>query len=93
MELPTVKPVAPPPVAQAAVPQDEAAANREVVRAIQALNASEMFGEDNELRFRRDPASKRMVVRVVNRKSGEVISEVPPDAVLRLAEDLERQQE
>jgi uncharacterized FlaG/YvyC family protein len=94
MEMPTVKSVAQPPVAQAAlVPQDEAAANREVVRAILALNATEMFGEDNQLHFRRDPASKRMVVRVVNRKTGEVVSQIPPEYVLRLAEDLHLRQE
>jgi uncharacterized FlaG/YvyC family protein len=94
MEIPTVKSVAQPPVAQSApVPQDEAAANREVVRAIQALNGAEMFAEDNQLHFQRDPASKRLVVRVVNRKSGEVVSQIPPEYVVCLAGDLQLPQE
>ena len=67
-------------------PVDKAAANREVVQAVKALNNTEMFG-DNELDFQRDPQSQRMVVKVVNRKTREVVSQVPPEYILRLAED------
>ena len=70
------------------IPVDQAAENREVVRAVKALNRSEMFGEENQLTFRRDPETQRMVVRVVNRKTEEVISQIPAQYVLRLAEDL-----
>jgi uncharacterized FlaG/YvyC family protein len=72
----------------AAAPVDHAADNREIVRAVKALNASEMFGEENQLTFRRDPETQRMVIRVVNRKTEEVITQIPPEYVLRLAEDL-----
>jgi uncharacterized FlaG/YvyC family protein len=72
----------------ATVPVDQAAENREVVRAIKALNGTEMFGEENQLTFRRDPETQRMVVRVVNRKTDELISQIPAEYVLRLAEDL-----
>jgi uncharacterized FlaG/YvyC family protein len=70
------------------VPADQVAENREVVRAVKALNGSEMFGEENELMFQRDQATKRMVVRIVNRTTKEVVSQIPPEYVLRLAEDL-----
>jgi flagellar protein FlaG len=67
-------------------PAEKAAANRDVVQAVKALNSTEMFG-DNELDFQKDPQTQRMVVRVVDRKTKEVISQVPPEYVLRLAEN------
>lgn len=76
-------PVAPAPV-------DQAVENREVVRAVKALNGTEMFGEENQLTFRRDPDTQRMVIRVVNRKTEEVITQIPAEYVLRLAADLKQ---
>jgi len=74
---------APTPVA----PVDHAAESREIVQAVKALNGTEMFGPENELRFQKDPLTQRMVVRLVNRKTSEVVTQVPPEYVLRLAED------
>jgi flagellar protein FlaG len=70
---------------------DKAAEKREVVQAVKAVNGTEMFGAENELRFQKDPETNRFVVRVVNRKTKEVISQVPEEYVLRLAEDIKRQ--
>ena len=77
-------PHAPPPV----VPVDRTAEAREVVRAVKAVNGAEMFGPENELRFQKDPQTQKMVMRLVNRKTSEVVSQVPEEYVLRLAEDL-----
>jgi len=77
---------APAPVA----PVEKAAESRQVVQAVKAVNGTEMFGPENELRFQRDPQSKRMVVKVVNRNTKEVVSQVPAEYVLRLAEDLSK---
>jgi uncharacterized FlaG/YvyC family protein len=74
----------------ATIPVEKAAENREVVQAIKALNGTEMFGQDNQLMFQRDQQSQRMVVRVVNRKTNEVVSQIPAEYVLRLAEDLKK---
>ena len=71
-----------------AISQDKTSENREVIQAVKALNGTEMFGSENELRFQRDPDTRRMVLRVVNRKTSEVVSQVPAEYVLRLAEDL-----
>jgi flagellar protein FlaG len=71
-----------------AIPVDQAAENREAVRAVKALNGTEMFGEDNQLRFQRDAETQRMVIRVINAKTGDVVSQIPAEYVLRLAEDL-----
>ena len=69
-------------------PREDAAQNRDIVQAVKALNASEMFGQDNELVYQMDRQVHRMVARIVNRKTQEVISQVPPEYVLRLSEDL-----
>jgi uncharacterized FlaG/YvyC family protein len=79
-------------VADATIPVEKAAENREVVQAVKALNATEMFGQDNQLMFQRDPQSQRMVVRVVNRKTKEVVTQIPAEYVLRLAADLKKNQ-
>jgi uncharacterized FlaG/YvyC family protein len=70
------------------VSKDNASQNRQVVQAVKALNKSEMFGEDNNLEFERDPGTKRMVVKVVNRTTGDVVSQIPPEYVLRLSENI-----
>lgn len=70
------------------VPDAPAAEGRELVRAVKALNGAEMFGDHNLLTFRRDPETHRMVVRLVDRETGEVVAQIPEEYVLRLAEDL-----
>ena len=74
---------APAPVA----PLDAAAEARDIVQAVKALNGTEMFGPENELRFQKDPQTQRMVVRLVNRKTEEVVTQAPAEYVLRLAQD------
>jgi uncharacterized FlaG/YvyC family protein len=71
-----------------AIPADKAAENREVVQAVRAVNGAELFGQDSELMFQKDPITQRMVVQLVNPKTKEVISQIPAEYVLRLAEDL-----
>ena len=78
------------PAAATAIPPDKAAENRQVVQAVKALNQTEMFGEDNGLEFQKDPDTQRMVVKIVNRKTNDVISQIPPEYILRLAEDLKQ---
>jgi uncharacterized FlaG/YvyC family protein len=74
-----------------AVTLDKVAEKREVVQAVKAVNGAEMFGPENELLFQRDRETKRFVLRVLNRKTREVISQVPEEYVLRLAQDLRDQ--
>jgi uncharacterized FlaG/YvyC family protein len=72
-------------------PVDRAAENREVVQAVKALNQTEMFGDGNELTFQRDQKTQRMVIRLVNRQTDEVVTQIPPEYVLELAKDLRQQ--
>lgn len=65
-------------------------AQREVIQAVKALNAAEMFGQENELLFQMDRQARRVVVQVVNRETREVVSQVPPEYLLRMAEELQK---
>ena len=78
------------PVTAQAIPVDKAAENRDAVQAVKALNGAQMFGQDNELMFQRDRSTNRMVIRLVDRKTDEVVSQIPPEYVLRLAEDMKQ---
>ncbi len=75
------------PVAPVAQPPE----HREIIQAVRALNAAEMFGQQNELLFHMDRQAHRIVLQVVNRETQEVVAQVPPEYVLRLAEDLKQQ--
>ena len=76
------------PSAATPVPVEKAAENREVVQAVKALNSTEMFGQENDLVFQKDPQTKRMVVKVINRKTKDVVAQIPPEYVLQLAANL-----
>ena len=69
-------------------PVEHPTEHRDVVQAVKALNATEMFGEENELTFQMDRQTRRMVVQIVNRQTKEVISQIPAEYVLRLNQDL-----
>jgi uncharacterized FlaG/YvyC family protein len=62
--------------------------NRELIRSIKAIDATELFGEQSELTFAVDRDTKRPVVRVVNRQTGEVLWQTPPEYMLKLAQIL-----
>jgi uncharacterized FlaG/YvyC family protein len=76
------------PVTAVSVPSEIANQNREVVQAVKAVNQSEMFGQDEELAFQMDSATKHLVVQIIDRNTKEVISQVPPEYVLRMAQNL-----
>jgi uncharacterized FlaG/YvyC family protein len=80
------------PAVATPVEADAASQKRQAVQAVKAVNKSEMFGADNGLDLQQDPVSKRWVVKVVNRTTGDVISQVPAEYVLRLADDLAKEQ-
>jgi len=63
---------------------------REVVSAIRGLNGSELLGNRRELRHRR-LANGRVVVELVDRETGEVLGELPPGEVVKMAEQLHRE--
>ena len=72
------------------VPQEQAAERKQLIQAVREVNKSEMMGENNELTFVLDRNTRKAVVRVVNRQTNEVVFQIPPDYVLRMAEELKR---
>lgn len=61
---------------------------RTLIQAVKAVNASGMFGQDNELTFSMDRAARQMVLRVVNKATRDVVMQIPDEYVLRLAEKM-----
>jgi flagellar protein FlaG len=73
-----------------AVPGTHVLEQRRLARAVASLNADGLFGESNELTFSRDSGTDRVVIKIVNRNTKEVVQQLPPEYVLRLADEARR---
>ena len=80
-----------PATTPAPAPPEQAMENRDIVQAVKALNAAQSFGDNNELSFMVDRGTKLPVIRIVNKETKEVVEQIPPEYVLRLAEELRQQ--
>jgi flagellar protein FlaG len=87
MDISSVPPLSAPAGASAPVPPTANPEQRALIQAVKAVNATALFGEDNELSFILDRNSRQVVVRVVNRDTHEVVRQIPAEYVLRLAEE------
>lgn len=76
------------PVLVAPTPVERPPEQRELILAVKALNAAELFGDKNEVTFIVDQKTRRPVVRIVDRATNQVIRQIPPEYALRMAEDL-----
>lgn len=74
----------------ASMSTEQQARNMDLVNAVHAVNAAELYGEGSELALVLDRHRKRALVRLVDRKTSQVIREVPADQVLSLADSLGR---
>jgi uncharacterized FlaG/YvyC family protein len=70
--------------------QENQIAPRQIVTAIRGLNKSEMLGQDRQLAFVRDAETQRPVIQIVDRNTGDVIDQIPPEMVLRLEQELKQ---
>jgi flagellar protein FlaG len=61
---------------------------RQVISAINEVNKSELMGEGKQLNFTRDPDTHRPVIQIVDQNTGEVLDQLPPESIVRLAEQL-----
>ena len=66
------------------------AANREVIQAVRAVNASGKLGDKNQMTFSLDRRTRRPIITIVNRDTNEVVDQIPNEQVLRLAENLKQ---
>ncbi len=64
----------------------------EVVRAVQLLNRDELDSLETrkQYTFLMDRATNRPVVRVIDKETGRVLYQIPPEEVLRKAAELRR---
>ena len=63
-------------------------AERELIRAVKAINQAELFGSDRELTFVFDRETHRALVRIIDRETKEVITQIPPEHALQMAREL-----
>lgn len=70
-----------------AVPPTEQ--QRSLIRAVAAVNAADVFGPDNEVTYQVDRKAHQVVVRVVDRKTGQLINQIPAEYLLRMAEKVD----
>jgi uncharacterized FlaG/YvyC family protein len=76
--------------AEPTIPQPLKEDQRALIRAVKAVNAANLFGQENELTFVIDRATRRAVARIVNKLTHEVIDQIPSEVVLRMAEEVSR---
>lgn len=62
--------------------------NSELVQAVRAVNAAELFGDRSEITFVIDRRTQTALVRIVDKESGEVVRQFPPEYLLALSEQL-----
>ena len=65
----------------------QAAQRRQLTQAVKAVNQSGQMGR-NQLVFLIDSQTRRPIIRVEDRETNEVVMQIPPEYVLRLALDL-----
>ena len=73
-------------------PPEQLNERRQLIQAVKALNATELFGQDNELIFGLDREGRRPVLRIVNRETRELVRQIPPEYALRMAEQIRSSQ-
>lgn len=75
--------------AAAPVSPEQRAEQQRMIQAVKTINQAEVFGDSSELTFTFDRSSKRMILRLIDRETQEVVRQIPAEYLLRLAEDLE----
>jgi flagellar protein FlaG len=87
MDITNIQHTASSPAPSPQVSMVETAQRRQLLEAAQSVNESGVLGQ-NQLVFSLDRQTHRAVIRVVDRTTQQVVSQIPPEYVLRLAQDL-----
>jgi flagellar protein FlaG len=67
-------------------PQERAEQSR-LIQAVKTVNQSGVFGNSEELVFTLDQPTGRPVIQLIDRETKKVVQQIPPEYLLRLAED------
>jgi hypothetical protein len=70
--------------------QDNMALMQQLVAAVRALNRGELEARGRVWKLRRAGPGKPLLVELVEQESGDVIDLLPPEEVLRMAAELEK---
>src|ERR1700683_882708 len=79
---------APPTPAPLTLPPEQIKQHQKLLAAAKSVNSSGTLGQ-NQLVFVVDRATHRVIMRLQDRNTHEVVLQVPPEYVLRLAQSLE----
>jgi uncharacterized FlaG/YvyC family protein len=87
MDITSLHPAASSTAPSSQVQVAEAVQRRQLLEAAKSINESGVLGQ-NQLVFILDRQTHRAVMRLEDRTTHQVISQIPPEYVLRLAQDL-----
>ncbi len=79
------------PTSSPTTSQDLQLNDRQVVAAVQWLKQSEWMAEDRELTYRRDPKTGSFVIQILERQTGDVVDQIPPESILQLVSELQQE--
>jgi uncharacterized FlaG/YvyC family protein len=65
----------------------ERAEQRQLIQAVHSINESQFFGDTSELTFSLDPNTRRPIFKLIDKRTQEVIRQIPAEYLLRLAQD------
>jgi uncharacterized FlaG/YvyC family protein len=66
----------------------QAMANRDLVRAVNTVNAAKAFGSSKEITFQMDAGTKTPVIRIIDKETNQVVDQIPAEYILQLAASL-----
>ena len=75
-------------IAQPAVPLLRQPEKKAIIEAVRAVNKAELFGQKNEVTFVVDRRSQKVLVRIVNKETRELVRQIPNEYLQSLASDL-----
>ena len=87
MDITSLRPTASLPATVPQVSVEEAAQRRQLLQAAQSVNESGVLGQ-NQIVFLLDRKTHQAVIRLVDPATHKVVSQIPPEYILRLAQDL-----
>jgi uncharacterized FlaG/YvyC family protein len=74
--------------ATSAISYAEPVQHRPLIQAVKAVNAAQALGSDRELTYAIDRKTRRVIVRIVNSSTGEILDQIPNEQVQQLADEL-----
>ena len=86
MEISAIRPVGQvTPSAEVQLNPEQRAERVALVQAAKVVNAAQSFGPTSEVTFSLDPATSKPIMRIIDRETHEVIVQLPPEYLLRMA--------